>query len=100
MPVAIPGLMASPHLPGSLASCSWQAGWRSLLLRGYAEPAASDMFRTPACRDHLVVLVLEGPCESVASAPQAAQRSYFACSRARKRAAGALSGRSRGTRLP
>lgn len=63
MPAAIPGLMAATHLPGSLASCSWQAGWRSLLLREYAEPAASGMFRTPACRDHLVVLVLEGPCQ-------------------------------------
>ena len=59
----LPSLQAADHLPGQLASCSWQAGWRSLLLREYAEPAVSGPFTTLPCEDQLIVLVLEGPCD-------------------------------------
>lgn len=53
---------AAVHLPGTLERCSWALGWRSLLLREYAEPARSERFTTPPCPDQLIVLVLDGPC--------------------------------------
>jgi AraC family transcriptional regulator len=45
-----------------MVRCSWRSGWRSLLLREYLEPAVSGPFTTAPCHDHLIVLILEGPC--------------------------------------
>jgi AraC family transcriptional regulator len=59
----IPSLNAHQHLKGSMTACSWTAGWRSLLMRGYREPTSVEEFTTPATADHLVVLVTEGACE-------------------------------------
>ena len=56
-------LNAHAHLPGVLTRCSWRAGWRALLLRGYQEPPACEEFTTPATADHLIVLVVDGHCD-------------------------------------
>jgi AraC family transcriptional regulator len=56
-------LNAHNHLPGTMTQCSWRAGWRSLLLRGYREPSVVEEFTTPAVADHLIVLVVEGACD-------------------------------------
>lgn len=45
-----------------MTACSWQAGWRSLLLRAYDDPAEAEEFTTPATADHLLVLVTGGSC--------------------------------------
>ncbi|MGH2547804.1 MAG: helix-turn-helix domain-containing protein [Thermomicrobiales bacterium] len=53
-------LNAHCHLPGVMTRCSWHAGWRALLLRGYQEPPECGEFTTPATADHLIVLVVDG----------------------------------------
>jgi AraC family transcriptional regulator len=58
----IPSLRAQDHLPGSMTSCSWQAGWRSVLLRGYDDGPEAE-FTTQPTNDHLIVLVVDGECE-------------------------------------
>lgn len=45
-----------------MTACSWDAGWRSLLLRAYNEPITVNEFITPATADHLIVLVTGGAC--------------------------------------
>ena len=55
-------LRAYRHLPGAMTFCSWQVGWRSLLLRAYDEPAAVEEFTTGCSTDHLIVLVTAGSC--------------------------------------
>lgn len=42
--------------------CSWDAGWRSLLLRGYEDRPCVDDLTTAATPDHLFVLVVDGSC--------------------------------------
>lgn len=42
--------------------CTWQTGWRSLLLRGYKEPVEVEDLVTAPTQDQLIVLVSEGSC--------------------------------------
>ena len=63
MTTLIPSLNAYQHLQGSMTACSWRAGWRSLLLRAYDDPAIVEEFTTPPTADHLIVLVTEGSCD-------------------------------------
>ena len=53
-------LHASKQLPGSLEECSLKAGWSSLLLRRYREPAVVDPFETAATDCQLIVLIKSG----------------------------------------
>jgi AraC family transcriptional regulator len=48
------------YLHATMTECSLKAGWRSLLLRGYRDPAVVESFTTPATADHLIVLVTDG----------------------------------------
>ncbi|MBC7769357.1 MAG: helix-turn-helix transcriptional regulator [Phycisphaerales bacterium] len=57
-----PSLEANTVLPGVMTHCSWQAGWRSLLLRGYDEPGTVKEFTTAATSDQLFVLITRGGC--------------------------------------
>ena len=59
----ISSLDAHKYLRATKTACSWQAGWRSLLLRAYEDPAEANEFVTPATRDHLIVLVTAGACD-------------------------------------
>lgn len=61
-PTLTPALDASARLPGALSLCSWRGGWRSLLLRGYDEPAFTEAFTTLPTTDQLIVLVTAGRC--------------------------------------
>lgn len=54
-------LGAYQALPGTRLCDSVEAGWHSLLLRGYLEPLEAEI-TTPATPDHLVVLVAGGMC--------------------------------------
>src|ERR1700754_2462345 len=54
-------LNASRHLKATMTACSWQAGWRSLLLRGYVDPPEAEI-TTPPTADQLIVLVTGGSC--------------------------------------
>jgi AraC family transcriptional regulator len=56
----IQSLRAHQHLRGSMTACSWQAGWRSLLLRAYEAPCNVEEFTTAPTADHLIVLVTGG----------------------------------------
>lgn len=62
MTKTIPSLHAHEHLPATMTSCSWGAGWRSVLLRGYQDAAEAE-FVTPPTQDHLIVLTVDGECE-------------------------------------
>jgi len=42
--------------------CSWDAGWRSLLLREYRDPPSTEEFTTAATPDQLLVLMIAGSC--------------------------------------
>ena len=59
----ISSLDAHKHLRATMTACSWRAGWRSLLIRAYEDPAEAEEFVTPATRDHLIVLVTGGSCD-------------------------------------
>lgn len=56
-------LHAHESLCGTQISCSWIAGWRSLLLRSYVDPPEVEDITTTETSDHLVVLVTAGACE-------------------------------------
>lgn len=56
----IPSIEAHKHLTATMTACSWRAGWRSLLLRAYDEPAEVEEFTTAPTADQLVVLVTAG----------------------------------------
>ena len=58
----IASLDAHTHLRARMSACSYQAGWRSLLLRAYDDPSSAEAFTTPATEDHLIVLVTRGEC--------------------------------------
>lgn len=55
-------LDAHHRLAGTMGLCSWNVGWRSLLLRAYIEPPEAENLVTAATSDHLIVLVAEGKC--------------------------------------
>src|ERR1700748_1737934 len=59
----IPSLQAPQFLPGALEACSWEAGWRALLLRQYLDCPSQEEFTTAPTPDHLFVLVTGGSCE-------------------------------------
>lgn len=56
-------LHAHESLSGTQTSCSWVAGWRSLLLRGYVDLPEVEEITTAETSDHLIVLVTAGSCE-------------------------------------
>lgn len=56
-------LEAHRRLKAKPVSCSVQAGWRSLLLRGYEDPPTVEPFSTAATTDQLLVLVTGGAVE-------------------------------------
>ena len=56
-------LYAHESLCGTQISCSWIAGWRSLLLRSYIDPPEVEEITTKETSDHLIVLVTSGSCE-------------------------------------
>ncbi|MGK9235339.1 AraC family transcriptional regulator [Inquilinus limosus] len=62
MPIAETSLSAHERLQGSMNLCSWRAGWRSLLLRGYDEPEVVEDLVTAPTEDQLIVLVTQGNC--------------------------------------
>lgn len=53
-------LQATKRLPGSLQECSERAGWSSLLLRRYIEPAVAEPFETAETNCQLIVLIKSG----------------------------------------
>lgn len=59
----IPSLEAHRTLKARMTFCSWEAGWRALLLRGYDDPPEVEELVTAATADHLLVLVTRGGCE-------------------------------------
>lgn len=59
----IPSFHAHQYLRATMTACSWEAGWRSLLLRAYEDPLEAEEFTTPPTADHLIVLVTDGACE-------------------------------------
>ena len=63
MTTLIPSLDAHKYLRADMTADSWQAGWRSLLLRAYQDPPETEAFTTPPTADHLIVLVTEGTCD-------------------------------------
>lgn len=60
--LTVPSLYAHQHLNGAMTFCSWQVGWRALLLRGYDEPLEVEELTTPPTTDQLIVLVTGGSC--------------------------------------
>jgi AraC family transcriptional regulator len=58
----VPSLEAHRWLKASMQLCSWNAGWRSLLLRGYEDKPAVEEFTTAVTPDQLFVLVTAGSC--------------------------------------
>lgn len=59
----ISSLDAHRYLRATKTACSWEAGWRSLLLRAYEDSSEANEFVTPATSDHLIVLVTAGACD-------------------------------------
>lgn len=60
MSKVVPSLLAARHLRARMTSCSWDAGWRSVLLRSYVDPPVVDGLSIPATHDFLIVLVTRG----------------------------------------
>lgn len=58
----ISSLEARRYLRATMTLCSFEAGWRSLLLRAYDDPPVVEPFTTPRTDDHLIVLVTKGAC--------------------------------------
>jgi AraC family transcriptional regulator len=58
--MTIQSLNAYRYLKATMTACSWQAGWRSLLLRAYVDPPAVEELTTPPTADQLIVLVTGG----------------------------------------
>ena len=57
--LASASLRAHERLQGTMISCSWTAGWRSLLLRSYDEPREGEL-KTAPTPDHTIVLITAG----------------------------------------
>ena len=53
-------LEAQRRLKGQMTLCSWDAGWRSTLLRAYDEPVEVQELDTAPTVDQLLVLVTDG----------------------------------------
>jgi AraC family transcriptional regulator len=58
----VPSVAAHLFLKGSIRVCSWDAGWRSVLLREFADPPCVDEFTTAATSDYFLSLVTKGSC--------------------------------------
>lgn len=58
----VPSLEAHRSLKASMQLCSWDAGWRALLLRGYEDKPVVEEFTTAVTPDQLFVLVTGGSC--------------------------------------
>jgi AraC family transcriptional regulator len=63
MAISVQSLGASAALHGRMSLCSWDLGWRDLLLRSYEEPAEVEELATAPTSDHLMVLVTRGRCQ-------------------------------------
>jgi hypothetical protein len=61
-PPMVPSLAAHLFLKGSIRVCSWDAGWRSVLLREFEDPPCVDAFTTAATSDYFLSLVTKGSC--------------------------------------
>src|SRR6266851_4135705 len=59
----ISSLDAHRYLKATMTACSWEAGWRSLLLRAYVDPPEVEELTTRSTADHLIVLVTDGSCD-------------------------------------
>src|SRR5258707_4068668 len=59
----ISSLDAYRYLKATMTACSWEAGWRSLLLRAYVDPPEVEELTTRSTADHLIVLVTDGSCD-------------------------------------
>jgi AraC family transcriptional regulator len=59
----IPSLDAYRYLKATMTACSWQAGWRSLLVRTYIDPPVVEELTVPPSTDQLIVLVTGGSSE-------------------------------------
>jgi AraC family transcriptional regulator len=73
----IDSLKAGQFLQASMTTCSWQAGWRSLLLRSYVDPPVVDNVRTPATADQLIVLVTGRRCDIEARYGRRTQKATY-----------------------
>jgi AraC family transcriptional regulator len=60
MNAPIDSVDAGKHLPSTLVMCARDAGWHSVLLRKYAEPAAVKEFEVPPVASQLIVLLTRG----------------------------------------
>jgi AraC family transcriptional regulator len=58
----VPRLNACRYLRATMTACSWQAGWRSILLRAYVDPPDVEELTTAPTADQLIVLVTAGSC--------------------------------------
>jgi AraC family transcriptional regulator len=58
----VPSVAAHLFLKGSIHVCSWNAGWRSVLLREFEDPPCVDEFTTAATSDYFLSLVTKGSC--------------------------------------
>lgn len=63
MSISTQSLCASTALHGTMSLCSWELGWRNLLLRRYVEPTEVEHLVTAPTIDHLLVLVTRGSCQ-------------------------------------
>ncbi|MDR6937477.1 helix-turn-helix transcriptional regulator [Luteibacter sp. 3190] len=63
MAISPQSVAASQTLQGRMSLCSWELGWRDLLLRSYEEPTEVESLVTAPTNDHLIVLVTRGGCE-------------------------------------
>jgi AraC family transcriptional regulator len=57
-----PSLDAHRYLKGSMRLCSWEADWRSVLLREYDDPPSVEELTTAATPDYFLSLVTAGSC--------------------------------------
>lgn len=89
---APPNLSASRgarrFLKATMTSCSWDAGWRSLLLRAYIDPPEVEELVIPANVDPVLVLVTGGWCNVEARRAGKFQRAEYRAGSLAMRSAG------------
>jgi AraC family transcriptional regulator len=73
----IDSLTAGSFLKARMTACSWEAGWRSLLMRAYVDPPVVDDLRTPPTADPLIVLVTDGRCDIEVQYGRRSQRARY-----------------------
>jgi AraC family transcriptional regulator len=73
----IDSLKAGQFLQARMTACSWQAGWRSLLLRSYIDLPVVNEVHTPATADPLIVLVTGGGCDIESRYGRRTQRATY-----------------------